>query len=173
LSAPRLPDPPDPPDPNGVRAALRLRHQMGEVSERIAALDGERATLVEVRERLRADERSRRAMLDSARLECAEVERLLGEEARRSADIETEIRAAREENAALESAVLALEHELELAEREARTFHHRLATGADQRSAAEAALASAHGALARMQYRLRQGFGTEVAPPPGARTRKS
>jgi chromosome segregation ATPase len=158
MKAPRLPDPPDPPDPTGVRATLRLRQQMREASERIAALESERATLVEVRERLRADERGRQAALATVRLECEELERLLAEEARRSAAIAAEIRTAAEENAALESAGRALGHEVELVEREARAASSRLTARENQRSAAEAAIATARGALGRMQQRLHYGF---------------
>jgi chromosome segregation ATPase len=162
----KLPEPPVPPGAAAVRAVLERRQEIQHVAERTAALESERASLVELRERLKVDERSRLAALASVRRECDELEQLLAEDVRRAEAVQAEIRGVDAENLLLESAVRALAERAESAELDVRAAMSRLTNREDQRTAAEAALASARGALARMQHRLRYGLGAEIADPP-------
>ena len=141
-----------------------MRRQLQDVCERVAQLQREHASLLEVEHQLKLDESGLLTRLAAVRQECELLDRTLEQERRRAAAVEAEIEAVEQENAALQSACAALERHAEQLGRQLEAMSKRLSAYRDKRAFMHGVIADAVGGLSQMERKLSDQSCGELDP---------
>jgi chromosome segregation ATPase len=136
------------------RSRAELRRRLEDVSDRIAELQQERSSLLEVKEQLRVEESSLSGRLHAAREERQRLQDAVEQERRRALSVDEESVAVREDVALLGSEAAHLERRAAQLHRQIEAVAARLAAYREQRTATHAAISGARGGLTRLQHRL-------------------